>query len=538
MSKKRCEIEETLAERLCWQVAKRDDDRIARVVSKKNEVNGVYHLDQGAILDEFFHFLETTGVSKLLSELKGEGIKREMVDFTQYVMLYGLKTLFDIESLNALPELLFSDEAVMQLVGFNARQIKTGVCERGHQRKGKRTSGPICPDTLGNNIVKINLEKLAAFMNEVIQALAKAKIFAKRVTGIIDSTDIETTDQYEDCGQVTREKKIKDKYGKEQKIEVTVYGWKLVVVIDLQTKIPLAAKVVKIQEHEVTYLVELVKQAQVNLGKYSRLYKVLCDRGFVDGEQLWELNQRKILFVVPGKSDMAVVQDAHALAQAGEDVYVQQRTVRVAHGSGKNRYTEDLCSEVVGIPQLTSYDQYGTVEQAKQHNRKAFQANPINAVVVRKWNNHDYGLGGKTVFLTNDDVTRPLTVFDDYDGRSLIENCCMKATKQQWSLQHPPQKTEAAVHVHVLFTLAIFALTTAFRLLTEQLDHAREPRGWQRWRRLLFQQNRDKVIVFAGEFYGIFTLEQFALLLGLNLKIGTALPRRRSRVRDLHADSS
>jgi hypothetical protein len=56
----------------------------------------------------------------------------------------------------------------------------------------------------------------------------------------------------------------------------------------------------------------------------------------------------------------------------------------------------------------------------------------------------------------------------------------MKATKQQWSLKHPPQKTETAVHIHVLFTLVIFALTTAFRLLSEQLDQARQPRGWQR----------------------------------------------------------
>lgn len=35
-------------------------------------------------------------------------------------LLYSLKTLFGIESMNALPALLFRDEALMQLVGFNA----------------------------------------------------------------------------------------------------------------------------------------------------------------------------------------------------------------------------------------------------------------------------------------------------------------------------------------------------------------------------------------------------------------------------------
>ena len=37
-------------------------------------------------------------------------------------------------------------------------------------------------------------------------------------------------------------------------------------------------------------------------------------------------------------------------------------------------------------------------------NRRDFQANPINAVVVRKWQGKDYGPGGKTVFLTNASV--------------------------------------------------------------------------------------------------------------------------------------
>lgn len=47
----------------------------------------------------------------------------------QYVLLYGLKTLFGIKSMNVLPALLFSDEALMQWVGFNAQQVRDGVCQ-------------------------------------------------------------------------------------------------------------------------------------------------------------------------------------------------------------------------------------------------------------------------------------------------------------------------------------------------------------------------------------------------------------------------
>ena len=155
---------------------------------------------------------------------------------------------------------------------------------------------------------------------------------------------------------------------------------------------------------------------------------------------------------------------------------------------------------------------------ACQANRRDFQAHPINAVVVRKWQGKDYGPGGKTVFVTNAPVDQPLRPFDDDDDRSLIENCCIKEAKQQWDLGHPPQKTERAVRVHVLFTLLMFALATAYRLQCEREATGGEPVGWQRWRRQLLEQTRDHVIVFAQGYYGIFHLAEYSLLVGVKLK--------------------
>jgi hypothetical protein len=76
-------------------------------------------------------------------------------------------------------------------------------------------------------------------------------------------------------------------------------------------------------------------------------------------------------------------------------------------------------------------------------------------VVVCKWPGREYGPGGKTVFLTNASVDKPLQPFDDDDDRSLIENCGIKAATPQWDLGHPPQKTERAVQVHVVFALLL-----------------------------------------------------------------------------------
>jgi hypothetical protein len=77
-------------------------------------------------------------------------------------------------------------------------------------------------------------------------------------------------------------------------------------------------------------------------------------------------------------------------------------------------------------------------------------------------------------------MQQPLQPFVGYDDRSLIENCCIKEAKQQWDPAHPPQKTGRAVHVHVLFTLLLFALATAYRLQCEQATTGGESMGWQR----------------------------------------------------------
>jgi hypothetical protein len=512
------EITQNLAERLCWQVARRDDTRVARRLYRKQLVDGVYRLDEGALLDDFFHFLQATEVMGLLEQVHGTAIQREIIPFVQYLLLYGLKTLFGIESMNALPALLFSDEALMQLVGFNAQQIRQGICQRGATtRQGARTPGPLCPDTLAKNIVKLSMRDLEAVFNGSIRALAKAGVFGAKVTGIADGTDLETTEHYRGCGQVTRKRRIEDKWGQVHEIEVTVYGWKVLLLIDAVTKIPLAVKVVQIQEHEALWTRALVTQARMNLAGPARLRKVVFDKGFLDGTDLWWLDQHDILFVVPAKDNMAVTVDARAQAAAGEGITIGRRVHTVRHGQGRAAWSERLETEVVGITGLTTYDQYGTPEHGRAHNRRDFEANLINAVVVRKWNGRDYGPGGKTVFLTNAPVQQPLKPFDDYDDRSLIENCCIKESKQQWSLQHPPQKTARAVRVHVLFTLLLFALATAYRLQCEEAVGG-GPVGWQRWRRQLLEQTRDKVIVFAQGWYGIFPITEFALLVGVKLK--------------------
>jgi hypothetical protein len=64
------DITQNLAERLCWEIARRDASRVARRLYRKQPVDGVYRLE-GALLDDFFHFPQAIGVMNLLEEDHG-----------------------------------------------------------------------------------------------------------------------------------------------------------------------------------------------------------------------------------------------------------------------------------------------------------------------------------------------------------------------------------------------------------------------------------------------------------------------------------
>jgi hypothetical protein len=60
-----------LTERWCWEVACRDDTRVARRLYRKQVIDGVYRLDERALLDDCFHLLLALGVMTLLEHACG-----------------------------------------------------------------------------------------------------------------------------------------------------------------------------------------------------------------------------------------------------------------------------------------------------------------------------------------------------------------------------------------------------------------------------------------------------------------------------------
>jgi hypothetical protein len=520
-----------LQERLNWKLACRDDAKVAQGLYAGEAIEEMHELSEAGLLDEFFVFLEEVGMMQIFEQMRLPGVKRVLVPTVQFVLLYLLKVLFGGQSMQELPRVLFSNLGLMELVGFNAHQCAHGLTARGDgQRITKQKQGPLSPQCLADNICKLGEPEVEHLFNQMVQMLAQHGFFTGKLLVALDGSKLPTPKSYEGCGKLKATRRVKLKGQKEAATEeYYVYGWKVLVLIEVRTRLPLAMKLVQIQEYEGSWLLPLLEQAQANLGEQAQIETIVIDRGYLDGEDLWQMDHKGIRFVIVGKSNMAVVQDAQGVAK-GERARVRERVVR--HGHGKTATEERLRTELVGIEALTSYDSYGQAEQTQHAHRRAYEGQPINAVVVRRWDNQT-PKGGGTVYLTNADVGDPFVIFDTYDWRSVIENGIFKEGKHPWQLLRFPKRTEAAVRVHVFFTLLVMALCTAFRLwqaqaaltpteVTEVLPSLSSAllgaEGTARWRQRLREANRDKLIVFIGSSYGIFHLAEFAVLTHLPLR--------------------
>lgn len=97
--------QEVLLERLSWQVAERDDTQVAQALYDKEAVDGIYNADGAALLDEFFRFIRSRGVMKLMEEIVFTGVQRILIPLVQMALLYFLRVLYGCPSMNSLPEL-------------------------------------------------------------------------------------------------------------------------------------------------------------------------------------------------------------------------------------------------------------------------------------------------------------------------------------------------------------------------------------------------------------------------------------------------
>jgi Transposase DDE domain len=517
------QMQNTLIERLFWHTAERDDSKVAHHLFCRKEMDTVYTLDEATLFDFFFHYLREIDVFPLLENLDPQTQQRENIPFLQLVLIFLMKVIGSIPKMEPVWELLLTDELLMGLCGFNAYQVKNGSCERGTKLRKTpmpEVRGAICVDTLANQMAEITPRRIEHFFNRCIEQLAQAHVFPKYIHAACDTTLYETTDQYEGYGSVLRERKVRvrgyRKPGELKEVKVMLYGWKIWAIYELGTGIPLAIKIDTIEKPDNLHVLAVLGQAKENVKASSVIRSLVVDRAFLDGKSLYEIDRQGIEFVIPLKSNMEATKDARALALVREDSCIEKtREVVVTHGYGKKKYSEKVLTTLIGVPGLLSCDWFNPEGSEANTTKKDYEPIPLNAVVVKTWDNQTPPVDKQVVFVTNGEVKDPFIPFDRYDDRSLMENNLFREAKQNWYLEDPPKKTRAGVFVQVYMVMAMKALTSAFLMWQEEqarLHELGKETTWEMYRRKLKMLNRNKLIVFVGSYFGIFLSHEVIML--------------------------
>jgi len=529
---------QNIADRLVWHTALKDQAGIAKDLADGKEIEEIYGLGEAALFDEFFYFLSHFGISDLALKLKPKIKKRETeINFITVFLIYIMRIVAGCRYFWNIKPVLLQSQPLMHLVGFNARQIREGSSQRGlHKTKQKAETqqesggirGPVCAQFIAGFISAILASALEVFFNKVISILAANSFFPKRVHALMDASEIQSTEACSGCGKVTKEKApgLRLRQKRIRKIAETVFGFKIWVVWDPVSKLPIAMRFTTIEVGDINMAREVVQQAVDNLGTHARMSSLAFDRGFIDGAFMWWLHHDMgITFYVPAKKNMDVYKDALSLSASG---IRKQRERQRKVGTGKNSFTVTDRWDVVGIEGLMSAGFYSAKGSGSHENSHHFQPNPINAVVVihdpYKENNLD---SDPLVILTNATVQDPFVPYDGYDDRSEIENGLFREAKQAWFIENPSENTKEAFRAHVYLTIIVMALTTAFRAWMDKQDKLElkgTETGVRKFRETVRQENGSKLIVFDGVKYAIFEAYEIVILCGRNVRMPRGKP--------------
>ena len=522
------QLQDTLCKRLFWHTAERDDGKVADYLFHRHEMDVVYAMDEATLFDSFFNYLQDIEVYPFLEHLDPKNQRRKNVPFAQILLVYLMKVVGSIKKMDQMTDLLLTDELLMSMCGFNAYQVKKGSCKRG--KKLRKTyvpefRGALCVDTVAKHIVTISPKKIENFFNRCIQQLTKQGLFPKTIKGSCDCTLYETTAKFEGCGKVSLKRKVKArgrrKNSELKEVKVTLYGWKVWAIYEIDTGIPLAIKIDTIEKPDNRHVLAVLEQAKANVKSFSTIDSLVLDRGFLDGKVLYEIDLQGIEFAIPLKRNMEATKDARQLALDHSNLPPVTREVSVPRGYGKKRYIEKVRTTLVAVPDLMTCDWFNPEGSKANTTKKDYEPTPLNAVVVKKWDNQVPSPDKQVVFITNIDVKDPFITFDRYDDRSLMENRLFREVKQNWHFEHPPKKTKEGVYVQAYMTMAMKALTTAFLKWQQdqlKLEALGKPSTWQMYRRRLKVLNRNKLIVFADDYFGIFPSHEVFMLADVSVR--------------------
>lgn len=462
-----------------WAAYSRNQDAVRAAIARKDYIDltptGV------GVVDEFFALMDEVGI---MDRLEVEGIyQRKMVPLVLLVTTYCAKVTMGLSSQNQLSTHLFRDAGLLRRIGFTARQIEEGFCQRG-----KGLMRPIHKNTVADALERLTEEESQRIFDGSVRGLVKAKLVEDTIFSM-DGTELHTTENYPGAGEVSSSREVKDKWGRVSTITSSRYGYLLLSLRGVESSTVVAAKVEKIGVGEHPHALALVRAAKA---AGTRIKVLVIDGAYCVGSVLWQLKYIEgVDFIVPADSSMCITGDARGLAKLGEGVAVE----------------EDRETRAVGVRGLTTYDAYRPPPGQERRGPKA----TLNAVVVTCWKGKGVPVEEQKVLLTGLPVENPLTIVEFYRKRAEMENKLHRELKQGWYIQSFPSKNHRACLAHIYLTLTLYNVACAYKTEGGQVL---ADKGIRRLRDQHLGGVAWMLVVYTEKEYGIFDVEEFANLSG------------------------
>ncbi len=559
------------------RLVEHNDAVVRDVLARKGELQAIFSAEGALEGDELLWFLlehlELQGALEALSPPKswqddsGKTHERRFM-FPPLVLnlLSVLSRYLGLRSGAQVQAGLLADERWMRLCGFSMMEVVEGVTTRSLGLQGKTRNderkfedadeagpvrarprtvrGALSSQTLAQWEQDLPRERLVALFNAVVQALVAKHFVGKKVRAVVDSTMLEVSPSFQGAGTVSRQVKVQSKARRPAKRKVMVRGFKLWVLMDADSRLPLAFALDTAEKPENTHVRDLVAQARANLGGQGNLVSIILDRGFMDGALLWSLAQDDGLeWIVPAKSSMRVHEEALSRVYEVLDKHAQGKESRldvarrlarrgraVNHVSFAERRDDPgraplVVAELAGLVDTDFYGPGGA--RSSRTNSKHFEPTPLHATVVLSWPDRHHG--NEDDDDTDAEESRPLVILSSrphprmrryrwYDDRSLIENSIFRDGKQHFALGVSLARNRASLEAASVMSLVALILERALRDHTERLpergDRRAERLGVVRYRRQLEARNRGKIIIVAADCYTVMPLSEFATIAG------------------------
>lgn len=461
-------------------------------------------------LPRFLNFLEDAVITDNLAQIEVNKKRKCYEHMEVFPLIYLCKIMVGIENTRGTRELL-TNKAAMTLLGFTDEKMAKGLTQRGKANQYgtdySRKAPLISETTIVDNIAVYDSQEIINMVfNRYIKWLLSQDLVELGDTYILDSTLIETTAHYPGAKMTRREEEDEDG----QIIERTIHGFKVFILMDAKTKVPVAMEIVTAEKADCNYLYSLVEKGIANVGA-RRIQLLLADRGFIDGEQLWRLkNELGVDFIIPARKSMDIWADVVGLRQSMADQIVMWPYGKSGHSGGY------LVEGAVS---------YGQFAEKPAGNKKYENGDPLTAVVVTHWRDKPLATGKEKVLLSSMVGRDAVSVMKDYKKRSLIENCGFREMKQAASLARLPQRkgeqAERSAYAHMTLCVLAFAAFIGFLAWDAQRAKAAKEdyvAGMHNLREYRTKSKGDDgyIFIFYQDAYAIYEPREVFEMMGMN----------------------